>query len=142
MLFRSVSPAGTGPFFYQWYDNGAPIDDATNQTYTITSIQFTNVGFYSVVVSSAFGSVSNTPAQVVVNPAGVSIGMYPGVTITGTIGYNYSIQSTSNLSNMNGWVTITNLTLQQTPQLWFDSSINAYNPWNPQRFYRVVPQQQ
>ena len=137
----SVSPAGTGPFAYQWYENGVPISGATNQTYTISSIQFTNAGFYSAVVTSAFGSVTNTPAQLVVNPAGVSIGMYPGVTITGTIGYSYTIQSTPNLSDTNGWITNTNLTLQATQQLWFDSSINAYNPGNPQRFYRVLPQQ-
>jgi len=137
----SVGPAGTGPFFYQWYESGVQINGATNQTYTISSVQFTNAGFYSVVVSSALGSVTNTPAQLVVNPAGVSLGMYPGVTITGTVGYGYSIQSTPDLSNTNGWMTITNLTLQQTQQIWFDSSINAYTPANPQRFYRVVPQQ-
>jgi hypothetical protein len=118
-----------------------PIDGATNQTYTISGIQFTNAGFYSVVVSSPFGSVTNTPSQVVVNPAGVCIGMYPGVKITGTAGYNYSIQSTPSLSNTNGWITNTNLTLQTTQQIWFDSTINVYNPGNPQRFYRVVPGQ-
>ncbi len=137
----SVTPAGTGPFAYQWEENGVPIDGATNQTYTISGIQFTNAGFYSVVVSSPFGSVTNTPSQVVVNPAGVCIGMYPGVKITGTAGYNYSIQSTPSLSNTNGWITNTNLTLQTTQQIWFDSTINVYNPGNPQRFYRVVPGQ-
>ena len=137
----SVSPAGTGPFSYQWYKNGVAINGATNQTYSIPAIQFTNAGFYSVVVTSFYGSVTNTPAQVVVNPAGVTIGMYPGVTINGTIGYTYSIQSAPSLSDTNGWITNTNVTLQATQQLWFDPSINAYNPANPQRFYRVVPGQ-
>jgi hypothetical protein len=135
-----VTPAGTGPFIYQWYENGLGINGATNQTFVIPSIQFTNAGFYFVVVSSALGSVTNSPAQVVVNPAGFSIGMYPGITITGTVGYAYSIQSTPSLTDTNGWTTIANLTLEATQQLWFDSSINAFNPSNPQRFYRVVPQ--
>ncbi len=136
-----VNPAGTGPFAYQWLENGTPINGATNQTYIMSSFQFTNAGFYSVVVTSPYGSVTNTPAQVVVNPAGVAIGMYPGVTITGTPGYNYTIQSTPSLSSTNGWLTLTNLTLQSTQQIWFDSSVNAYNPANPQRFYQVVPGQ-
>ena len=122
----SVSPAGTGPFTYQWFENGIPLAGGTNRAFTIPSIQFTNAGFYSVVVTSAFGSVTNTAAQVVVNPAGVSLGMYPGLTVTGTVGYVYSIQSTPSLSNTNGWITLTNLTLQQSPELWFDSNVRAF----------------
>jgi hypothetical protein len=137
----SVNPAGTGPFYCQWYENGVLINGATNQTFTISSIQFTNAGFYSVVVTSLFGSVTNIPAQVVVNPAGVLFGTYPGLTITGTVGYAYSIQATPNLTNTNGWNTVANLTLQQTQQLWIDTSVNASDPANPHYFYRVVPQQ-
>jgi hypothetical protein len=136
-----VNASGTRPFSYQWYQNGAPVAGATNQTFTISGTQFTNAGFYSVVATSAFGSVTNTPAQVVVNPAGVSLGMYPGVTITGTVGYVYSIQSTPSLLSTNGWITLTNLTLQQSPELWFDSNVNASSQANPQHFYRVVPPQ-
>ena len=136
----SVAAWGTGPLSYQWYENGAAINGATNQTFNLPGIQFTNAGFYSVVVSSALGSITNIPAQVVVAPAGFAIGMYPGITITGTVGYAYSIQSTPSLASTNGWTTVANLTLQATQQLWFDSSINAFNPSNPQRFYRVVPQ--
>jgi len=66
---------------------------APNQTFTLTTIQFTNAGLYSVVVSSALGSVTNTPAQVVVNTAGVSLGLYPGVTVSGLVGYTYLIQA-------------------------------------------------
>lgn len=136
----AVGAVGSGVLTYQWFKNGAPINGATNQICLIPSTQFTDAGFYSVVVDSLFGSVTNTPAQLVVNPAGVAIGMYPGITITGTVGYAYSIQSAPNLTNTNGWITLTNLTLQQTPQLWFDSSINTFNAANPQRFYRVEPQ--
>ena len=75
----------------------------------------------------------------VVNPAGVSFGVYPGVTITGTVGYVYSIQATPSLANTNGWVTVANLTLQQTHQLSIDTTVNANDPANPHRFYRVVP---
>jgi len=135
----SVGAWGTGPLNYQWYDNGVAVLGATNQTLDLSSIQFTNAGLYSVVVSDPLGSVTNTPEQVVVNIAGVSLGMFPGVIITGTIGYKYVIQSTTNLSNTNSWVPVANVTLTQPVQLWVDTNVNASLPGNPQRFYQVLP---
>jgi hypothetical protein len=135
----SVQAWGTGPLSYQWFDNGVAILNATNQTLTLTSIQFTNAGLYSVVVSSPFGSVTNTPEQVVVNPAGVSLGMYPGVTVSGTVGYTYAIQATADLSNTNSWTTVATMTLMQPVQLWVDINVNASSPTNSHRFYRVMP---
>ena len=81
--------------------------------------------------------MTNTPEQVVVNPAGVSLGMYPGVTVSGTVGYTYAIQATSDLSNTNSWTTVATLTLVQPTQLWVDISVSAFT--NPHRFYRVIP---
>jgi hypothetical protein len=124
---------------YQWFDNGIAIPDATNQTLTLTSIQFTNAGLYSVVVTSPLGSVTNAPAQVVVNPAGVSLGMYPGVTVSGVVGYTYIIQGNPDLTNTNGWTNLAELTLMQPLQLWVDVNIDTTNPTNRQRFYRVLP---
>jgi hypothetical protein len=137
----SVQAWGTGPLSYQWFDNGSAILNATNPTLDLSSIQFTNAGLYSVVVSSPLGSVTNTPEQVIVNPAGVSLGMYPGVTVSGVVGYTYIIQSTSDLSNTNSWVPVATLTLEQPVQLWVDINVNASLPGNPQRFYRVLPGQ-
>ena len=137
----SVQAWGTGPLTYQWYDNGTAIGGATNQQLTLDSIQFTNAGLYSVVVTSALGSVTNTPEQVVVNPAGISIGLSPTITISGVAGYNYVIQRTTDLSNTNSWITVTNLTLTQPVQIWADLSINASLPGNPYEFYRILPGQ-
>lgn len=137
----SVQAWGTGPLSYQWFDNGIPIQNATNQTLTLDSIQFTNAGLYTVVVSSPLGSATNAPEQVVVNPAGVSLGLYPGVTVTGTVGYTYDIQVTSDLSNTNSWVTVATLTLEQPAQLWIDTTDNTTLHTNAARFYRVIPGQ-
>lgn len=137
----SVQAWGTGPLTYQWFDNGAAISNATNSTLTLSSIQFSNAGLYSVVVSSLYGSVTNTPEQVVVNPAGVSFGLYPGVTVTGTVGYTYNIQATRDLSNTNSWTNVATLTLELPVQLWMDTNVNTTLPGNPQRFYRVLPGQ-
>jgi len=106
----SVTAWGTGPLIYQWFDNGVAIADATNQTLTLADIQFTNAGLYSVVVTSPLGSITNIPAQVVVNPANVSLGLFPGVYIGGVVGNNYIIQSNPALTNTNGWATVATVT--------------------------------
>jgi hypothetical protein len=131
-----VSAVGSGTLNYQWYFNGVPILGANNPTYTIPTLQFTNAGLYSVVVSSAYGSVTNTAQQLVVNAADISLGAYAGVTINGVAGYNYTIQYSTDLSNTNGWITATNITLQQATQIWSDYSTDFRNP--QQRFYRVI----
>jgi hypothetical protein len=70
----SVQAWGTGPLSYQWFDNGIAIPNATNAVLDFPSIHFTNAGVYSVVVSSPLGSVTNTPAQVVVIPPAFRLG--------------------------------------------------------------------
>jgi hypothetical protein len=137
----NVQAWGTGPLTYQWYDNGTAIGGATNQNLILDSIQFTNAGLYSVVVTSPLGSVTNMQEQVVVNPAGISIGLSPTITISGVAGYNYIIQRTTDLSNTNSWITLTNLTLTQPVQIWADTSINTSLPGNPYEFYRILPGQ-
>src|ERR1019366_7544179 len=87
----SIGAWGTGPLYYQWFQNGGAIQDATNQDLTLTSIQATNAGQYFVVVSSALGSVTNTPEQVVFEAAGVSLGFSPTITINGVVNYPYII---------------------------------------------------
>jgi hypothetical protein len=135
----SVGAWGTGPLDYQWYDNGIAIADATNQTFTLSSIQFTNAGLYTVVVSSPLGSVTNTPEQVIVNPAGVSLGFSPTLTISGVAGQTYIIESSTNLANPNAWVVLTNLTLTQPVQIWVDTSVDASSPFNSSHFYQILP---
>lgn len=137
----SVVAWGTGPLDYQWFDDGVAIEGATNAQFTFTGIQPTNAGFYAVVVSNALGSVTNTPEQVVVNPAGVSLSFSPTLTISGVAGYTYTIQDTTNLSNTNAWETVTNLTLTQPVQIWVDTNVDASSPFNPTHFYQVLPGQ-
>ncbi|MDB6023904.1 MAG: hypothetical protein JWM68_127 [Verrucomicrobiales bacterium] len=60
----TFSAAGTGvkPFFYQWQFNGATITGATNSTYTITNVQFSQAGNYSFVVDNLTGSATSSNA--------------------------------------------------------------------------------
>jgi hypothetical protein len=133
-----VGAVGSGSLSYQWYFNGVAITGATTNSYTIDGIQFTNAGLYSVVISSPYGSVTNTAYQVVVNPANTSLGIFPGVYITGTAGYSYTILSTTNLADTNAWVTLTNIAIPTTPYIWVDTATDTTLPGNPKKFYRVV----
>jgi Immunoglobulin I-set domain len=135
----NVGAWGSGNLVYQWYFNGAALPGATSSNLVLSGIQFTNAGLYTVVVSSSYGSVTNTPEQVVVNPAGVSLGLFAGVIIQGTVGYHYTVQSSTDLSNPNSWNTLTNLTLTSPLQFWSDYSIDVRK--SSPRFYRVVPGQ-
>lgn len=133
----SVTVYGSGTLTYQWYNDGQLISGATNDTLVFPSLQITNGGLYSVVVTSQYGSVSNTPAALVVNPANVSLGLYAGVIIDGTTGYTYGIEYTTNLQNA-VWHSLTNVTLTQPVEMWVDTSVNV--PTAPKRFYRVTSQ--
>jgi len=134
----SVGAWGSGNLSYQWYFNGNPIDGATASTLPLGAIQFTNAGQYSVVVSSGLGSVTNAPYQVVVNPANVSLGLFAGVIIQGTVGYSYSIQATTDLGNTNSWQTLTNITLAAPIQIWNDNSTDVHSSSKPQKYYKVI----
>ncbi len=135
----SVGAWGSGNLGYQWYLNGNAIDGATGSTLALPAIQFTNAGLYSVVVSSSLGSVTNTPEQVVVNPANTALELCANVVIQGTVGYTYIIESSMNLSDTNSWVVETNLTLTQPIEFWDDTSVDVHS--NAQKFYRVLPAQ-
>ena len=137
----SVGAIGSGEMGYQWYQGGSAVEGATNATLNFPSIQFTDGGMYSVVVSSPFGIITNVAAQVVVNPAGVSLGFSPTLTITGAVGYAYIIQSSANLSDTNAWITLTNLTLTEPVQIWVDTGVDASSPFYSKYFYRVLPGQ-
>ena len=130
---------GSSDLSYQWYFNGVAMAGATGSNYLLSGIQFTNAGLYSVVVSSKYGSITNTPEQVVVNPANVSLGLFAGIIVQGTVGYNYNIQASTDLGDTNSWNTLTNLTLASPVEIWSDYSVDVHT--GPQKFYRVLPGQ-
>jgi hypothetical protein len=130
-----VMVASEDPPSYQWNKDGAPIAGATNAILTLTNLQFVDAGSYQVVVSNGMGTVTSDQAVLTVNPAGVSLGMYAGVTIDGVVGLTYGVQYTTDLSNTNSWRGLANVTLGTSPQLWFD----LQSVTQRQRFYQVVP---
>jgi len=131
-----VQAEGTPPLTYQWFFDGLPIPWATNAFLSLSNLQFTDAGAYSVQITNLYGSVVSGSAALIINPAGVSPGLYAGLTISGPVGKTYDIQYATSLNATNTWTTITNLTLTQPVQLWVDTSINVSG--GTSRFYRVV----
>ena len=64
----SVTATGTGPLSYQWRKNGSNISGATSASYSISSINLSDAGDYSVRVSNSAGNVTSSNATLTVNP--------------------------------------------------------------------------
>jgi len=60
-----VSADGPRPLTYQWLFNGAPLADATNASLALTSAALTDAGIYQVAITCPFGSVTSSPARLV-----------------------------------------------------------------------------
>ena len=114
---------GSGPLSYQWFFDGTnAIDGATNATYTIPSVLNNNAGYYSLLVSNAFNSVttrtalltvSNIPVSIVTQPAsqvvveGNSATFSVGVSGTPLIAYQWFVGAQSISGATNSAYTIT-----------------------------------
>jgi hypothetical protein len=83
----TVGASGTPPLSYQWLLNGSPIGGATAPSITISSVQASNAGTYSVVVSNPAGSTASTGALLTVTAGGVApIFQYQPASTTVTAG--------------------------------------------------------
>jgi hypothetical protein len=74
------SVSGVGPFTYQWRFQGVNLAGQTNSTLTVTNVQPTSAGNYSVVVSNAGGSVTSG--------AGLLTVIYVAAPVTGQWDFN------------------------------------------------------
>ena len=63
----SVSASGTPPLSYQWRFNTTNIVNATNATLTLTNVQLTQAGNYSVLVTNIAGSTNSIAAALTIN---------------------------------------------------------------------------
>ena len=86
-LTLSVAVSGAGPFEYQWFFNGAPIDGANDASLDLTDLEPPDTGDYSVEVSNAIGSVRSgnafiriiTVPEIYQPPQGISV--LPGTNV-------------------------------------------------------------
>jgi hypothetical protein len=108
----SVAAAGTPPLSYQWQFNGSNLSGATNSTLSLTNVQQTNSGVYSVAVTNFLGSVTSSNAALSVQaspffisqPVSQSAGMGTTVTFSAIVDGvpPFSFQWELNGTNING----------------------------------------
>ncbi len=66
----NVLASGTLPLGYQWYYNtNTVLTNAISSILTLTNVQLSDSGGYSVVVTNSYGSVTSSVAQLTVNTA-------------------------------------------------------------------------
>ena len=93
----AVSATGTGTLSYQWEKEGADISGATANTYSISNVQNTNAGTYTVAVTNSVGSVTSLGAVITVSAAPVapSIAVQPqSQTVTAGQNVTFSVTAT------------------------------------------------
>ncbi|MBL9204867.1 MAG: immunoglobulin domain-containing protein [Opitutaceae bacterium] len=67
-LTLTVDVTGTGPFTYQWRKAGVALGGATQASFTLSSVQTSDAGDYSVSITNAFGTVVSRTATLGVTP--------------------------------------------------------------------------
>ena len=74
----SVTASGTGPFSYQWYNDGVAISGATSSTYTTPATVMGDTGsVVTVTVTNATGSVTSLAATLTVKAIPPTITIQP-----------------------------------------------------------------
>ncbi|HEY1108494.1 MAG TPA: immunoglobulin domain-containing protein, partial [Opitutaceae bacterium] len=82
--------SSSGATSFQWYKNGAPIADATRESYSVSSAKPDDAGDYIVVITNSSGSTTSRVARVtVVQPSGsgAQTGAWIGAARSGNIVY-------------------------------------------------------
>lgn len=77
----SVSASSSAPLSYQWFFNTNAVANATNASYTIPSVQYTNEGFYYVQITNSNSAVNSRSALLT-----IKANTFRHITIDGSFG--------------------------------------------------------
>jgi hypothetical protein len=137
----TVAATGTPPLAYQWQKNGSNLPAATLPTYSIPSASITDAGFYLVIITNDYGSVTSSIVSLgvtlptlrlnIVSSAGNGIQLE----MSATPNFSYAVQTATNLTPPIQWQSIfTNVA--DTNGVWQFTDTNTAAC--PQRFYRTT----
>ncbi|QYM79662.1 putative Ig domain-containing protein [Horticoccus luteus] len=93
----SIKVTGTAPIFYQWQKNGQPIAGATSATLTLSNVQSSDAGAFTVVVTNSTGTVTSQSATLTVNPIGPIISA--PASLSAVQGRTFSFQINANTTS-------------------------------------------
>lgn len=123
LIYAGTNYFGVGTTYSNGVGNVARFNSPSSACFSQGSIFVTDTGNYRI------RQISFNPQPQIVAPANLGIGTYAGVTITGSIGRTYQVQSSPDLST---WTPAATLILSSSPYLWIDPSGAAGN-----KFYRA-----
>jgi hypothetical protein len=125
-----VGASGSVPLSYQWLFNATnKIAGATDFVLTLTNVQATDAGQYSVVIRNSIGtqvsasavlSVDSSPS---VAPPTNTFDRTRGIGIKGTPGTAYQIESTTSLLAPIYWSPVTVITLPISDWFWVPGTV-------------------
>lgn len=138
----TVVAVGTDPISYQWLFGGNPIANATTSSYNIASVDLTNAGIYSVILTNVVGTNTSSNAVLTVNAPVVAAPVIQPLAGAGTTnvvitwssvnGSTYRVQYNPDLNTTN-WTTIADVVASGT------TASTTNNPGiADQRYYRVI----
>jgi hypothetical protein len=128
-----VKVSGSLPLFCLWYLNATNlISCSTNCELELTSVQLSQSGAYTVVVTNAAGAITSAPVMLNVIAA-VERRPVPGVKVTGETASLLNLDYADSLSPAPNWTPLGSVSLTSTSQYCFDVTL----PLPPQRFYRA-----
>ena len=142
--FRVFATNAPGSFpAYQWRFNNVDISGATTNFYSVTNVQQSHVGTYSVVVTAtnvptpapaAFSATLGLPGSFpfLSNPEVLADGAFRARFEEGAVGQTYVIERSADLAT---WVALTNLNYNGSPVSFVDPGSTNASATN--RFYRA-----
>jgi hypothetical protein len=101
----SVSAASVEPPGYQWHFNGSPISGANSSNLTLTSVQVSNRGVYTVLVTNSYDSIMSDPAtlSLLIRPVLLQHAQSHIVPEGSTISMDIAVDDTATLPMTNRW---------------------------------------
>jgi hypothetical protein len=117
---------------YQWCFDGTNVISGTNSYLALANVQPAEAGAYAVVVTNPYGAVTSAPALLSVIPP-VERRIVPALNLTAEVGSFVQLDYAGAFGPGAQWLSLTNVTIESTPQLYFDLS----EPPPVQRFYRT-----
>jgi hypothetical protein len=126
----SVGAMAQNPLSFQWQREGVSLPNATNDTLLIPNAKLPQAGFYTVAISNGFSGTLSTPAALSVMSSGSFSSNQFGFSLSGPLGVNLTIESSTNLID---WQTIFTDILGSVPIQFLDPASST----NARGFYRV-----
>lgn len=128
----SVNAEGVAPLAYVWFFNDTNFVSAgTNDFLSLTDLQLSQAGAYTVVVTNLYGAATSAPVKLgVIAP--IARRLVPGLTLLAQPGSSLNVQFTEALAPAANWTPLETVLVTNASQWCFDVS----DP-SPQRLYRA-----